>query len=676
MESMLFKAIRRWFLRLLRREPRRQQKRGRKGGGGRRKRAGERPQTAMGTFGTRMGRHAGIYGGGQGISLLLNLVTLAVLTRFLEPAQFGEYALYSVFAALLAIIYTLGWVRGTLIWVFGGRGGDEDDDDDEAPEDGPVDEAVTAADKRAALGTGIVFIALVAVAGSALVAVAAPAVAELVAGSGAESGLAVLACVAGAAGAVWILASAVPRRERRPGTFVFVLLSRPVFILLATVPLVAVDPTVDSAVLGLVVGSAAATLAALLAIRRGFRLALKGPDVKNIMRFGVRYAPLIISFFIIANGAVLLLGHYESESEVGIFRVAMGVAALASLPVSAFVTAWGPLRREPIHGAVEAERGKQAAAGLLASYFVLAAIGILVTLAIGADILVLVAPGSYGDAAPLIPLVGLGLLLYGLFRVTRRSAKFPHRAEWYIGLAVVAALVFVAACVLLIPPLGTYGAALAGIAAFLSAALGMLARSQLGKEPIPFAYGRILGGLAIAGLCFAVATLVGDSAGPVEPLVRVAAIAAYPLLLVATGIVPRDHLLPLRRVAKAALPSRPATANGKVDLNGLDDLHRAVLEVLVRHRQAVDEVAPFIGVPTEALEAGFVEALREVAGVRSASPVDPRIGAFLLSSAPVAARDIVWRRLSADGADPLEVDALVLTLQRLRRVPARAWRRS
>jgi uncharacterized membrane protein YdcZ (DUF606 family) len=286
----------------------------------------------------------------------------------------------------------------------------------------------------------------------------------------------------------------------------------------------------------------------------------------------------------------------------------------------------------------------------------------------------MVAPGSYADAAPLIPLVGLGLLLYGLVRVTRRSASFPHKREWYIGLVVIGAVVFIGASLALIPPLGSYGAALAGIAAFAFVALGMLARSQLGAEPIPFAHRRIAAGLLIAAACFAVATLAADAAGALEPILRVAAILAYPVLLVVTGIVPRAHLKPLRRVAKAAVPRRSQAANGRVDLDGLDDVHRAVLEVLVRHGRPVGDVAPLVGVPPSTLEATFVEALRTVAGVDTASPADSRLGAYLLSSAPVASRDQVWRRLSAEGADALEVDALILALQRLRRVPAKAWR--
>lgn len=621
-----------------------------------------------------MGRHAGIYGSGQAGALLLGLVSLAVLTRFLEPAQFGEYALYYVLAALLAVIYTLGWVRGTLIWVFGGRGGDEDDeDDDDEPGDGPLDAETTAADKRSALGTGVVFVLLLAGVGTAIVAATASGVAELVAGEGAEGNLALLAALAGATGGVWTLTTAVARRERRPNTFVVVNLSRPLLILAVTVPLVAVEPTVDSAVLGLAIGSAAAALAGLVAIRNSFTLALKGPDVRKIVGFGLRYAPLILSLFVIANGSVLLLGQFESESEVGIFRVAAGVAALALLPVGAFVTAWGPLRREPIYAAVKAERGKQAASGLLASYFVLAAIWILLVLAVGADLLVMVAPGSYADAAPLIPLVGLGLLLYGFVRVTRRSASFPRKRDWYIGLAVIAAVLFIGVSLALIPPLGTYGAALAGVAAFLFVALAMLARSQLGAEPIPFAHRRIAAGLVIAGACFAVATLVGDAAGALEPVLRIAVILAYPLILVGTGIIPRAHVRPLRRVAKAAVPRRSQGANGRVDLDGLDDVHRAVLEVLVRHGHPVGDVAPLVGVPSSTLEATFIEALRTVAGVDAASPADPRLGAYLLSSAPVASRDQVWRRLSAEGADALEVDALILALERLRRAPDKAW---
>ena len=599
----------------------------------------------------------------------MGLVTLAVLTRFLDPAEFGEYALYYFLAGLLTILYTLGWHRGSLLWIFGG-GGDDDEDDEE-------DEAgaeAAAEDKRRALGTAILLVALIGALGTAALAAIAPSVAELLTGDGTDGRLAILAGAGGAAGAILILAASVPRRERRPTAYVVLHLGRPVLILAVTVPLVAVDAGVEAAVVGVAAGNAGAALLALVGIRRSFSLGFATSDVRNIARLGARYVPLTLSLWVIANGGVFFLGQYASASDAGFFRLATGVAAVASLPATAFITAWGPLRREPIYGAVEAERGRLAAAGVLASYFALGAIGLMLALVLGADLLVRVAPGAYDEAAPLIPLVGLGLLLQGWYRVLRRAGKFSDKRTWYISLAVVAALVFVGVCVLLIPPLETYGAALAIVAAFLVAAAGMSLRSQLGREPVPFAYGRIVAGLAIAAACFAGAKLLGGVAGDLAPLADVAAVAAYPLLLVATGAVPAAHLAPLRGFARAALPGG-ASEDGRVELDGLDEAQRAVLEILVRHRRPVGDVAPMIGIPRADLESSFVAALRQVGGVGRPSEADAEIGDYLLSSAPVAARDQLWRRLSAQGADALEVDALSLTLERLRRAPAEAWRR-
>jgi hypothetical protein len=140
-------------------------------------------------------------------------------------------------------------------------------------------------------------------------------------------------------------------------------------------------------------------------------------------------------------------------------------------------------------------------------------------------------------------------------------------------------------------------------------------------------------------------------------------------------VVPRGHVTPLRRMAVAAVPRR-ARSNGHLALGGLDEPDRAVLEILIRHGRAVDSVAPLIGTSADGLNAGFVAALRRAGGVGVPSEGDASIGAYLLSPAPVAARDDLWRRLASQGTNPLEVDALTIMLERLRKAPAEAWRRS
>lgn len=605
---------------------------------------------------------------------MLGLVTLAALTRFLPPAEFGQYALYYFLAHFLALLYTLGWVRGGLLWVFG-SGGDEDDDEEEDDDDGAPGQA-SAEDKRRALGTALTFIGLIAVAGTAVAVAAAGALAELLTGNRDQAPVAITAAVAGAVVAVWMLVSSVPRRERRPRTYVLVTLMRPVLVLAVTVPLVAANPEVETAVLGLAIGSAAGGLMSLAAVRRSFSLSFRPVDARNIARIGVRYTPLVIALWAIASGGVFFLGQYATATDAGYFRLASGVAAVATLPISAFITAWGPLRREPIYGAVEAERGKLAANGVLATYFALVAIWILLGFAVGADLLVRIAPGAYSEAASLIPVIGLGVLLQGWFRVVRRTAKFPRRWLWFSALAVLAAVVFAGACIALIPPLGALGAALAIVAGFAVAAAGMSLRSQVGPNPIPLGYGRILLGFVFAGACYAVARFVGEAAGPAGPVIDVAALAAYPLLLVATGTVPRAHLKPLRRVARAAMPGASQPSNGGVELDGLNDAERALLELIVRHRRPVDDVAPLVGSSHEEIASSFVAALRQVGELGPPSEADGRIGAYLLSPAPVAARDQLWRQLFSEGTDALDVDALTLTLERLRRAPDSAWRSS
>ncbi len=83
---------------------------------------------ALTRFGGRVGRDALIYATTGVISIFFGLVSVAVLTRLLPPAQYGHLAVYSFFMIILMVIYNLGSLQGTMSFVFGG-GGDEDDDD-------------------------------------------------------------------------------------------------------------------------------------------------------------------------------------------------------------------------------------------------------------------------------------------------------------------------------------------------------------------------------------------------------------------------------------------------------------------------------------------------------------------------------------------------------------------
>ena len=81
------------------------------------------------------------------IGFILALASIAVVTRFLGPPEFGQLALLLTFAAFLTVFYNVGTLQGTFLWVFGSAGEEDVEDTGESSQAGT---------KRRALGTGLI----------------------------------------------------------------------------------------------------------------------------------------------------------------------------------------------------------------------------------------------------------------------------------------------------------------------------------------------------------------------------------------------------------------------------------------------------------------------------------------------------------------------------------------
>jgi O-antigen/teichoic acid export membrane protein len=616
-------------------------------------------------FGGRVSRHTAIYASGSGSTLLFALFSVAVLTRFLRPTEYGELALLLFFAALLTVAYNLGSLQGGLIWVFGASGEEEED---EPPGDDEV-----AGQKRRALGTALVLTVLIAGTGTALIATAVSPLAELLTGDPDNGDDVMLAAVSGALGAVWRLVSNVLRMERRPVAYVVLSNVRPMLVVAAIIPLVAGGLGVQGALLGTAGGTALAIAVGMVVTRRSYSLAFELHDVRSILRKGSPVVPIIVAVWVVQNADLFLLSRYAPDQDVGLYRVASRVGAVVSYVVAAFLMAWSPLTRTPLFAAADKERGRPAIGGTMATYFALGAITLVFGLAVAADSLIRIAPPAYADAAPLIPLIGLGFALYGGLVVVNRAADFPRKRLAYVSAAIVSAVVFLAAALLLIPWIGSYGAALAVVAGFSVGTVVLVFRSQRGPNPIPFAGRRVALAAALAAASLAVAHAAGTLAGDWGPAVELAALVVYPMLLVATGVIPRDHARALKAIVLGLSPRRRPMLDAAA-LQRVAAAEREVLELVVRQRGALDQAARKLGATEAQASARLVRALRQVGGTGQAGELDSRIGDYLFSRQPPAERDLLARRLWAEGVEPLEVDALEETVSDLRRLPPSAWR--
>lgn len=615
-------------------------------------------------LGGRVSRDTMIYVLGTSMVLPLGLATVAVLTHYLEPAEYGRLAVLFVFASLLTTVYNLGTLQGSFMWVFGV--GEDDADVSRAG-------GARAGKKREALTTGLLVTAGISTVATIPLLVAAEPMSRLLLGD--ESGAAAVrwAAVSAALGAVFRLVVNVFRMERHPVAFGVANTLRPTFVLAISIPLVVTGHGVEGAVAGTALGTLAVLAVCLVLGRRSYALAFSVADARRIATMGWRFVPVIVGLWVAHNADVLLLSRYAAETEVGLFRLANRVAVFVSYLVSAFLMAWSPLENTSLLQAADSKIGRGGVRARFFTYYAVGGLTVVLVMSIAADVLVRIAAPAYYGAAPLIPLIGLGFVTYGAFIVIVRAARIQHRNLMYGGTALGCGALVVVLGMALIPPLGSYGAALAPILA-MSAGCSLYALLAVrSSDPLPLEGGRLLHAVLLSGAALAAARWLAPTAGGARVAAELAILAAYGGLLVALRIVPAHHLRPLLRMARTAARRGGRSPASLVDIGDLSPDDRVVLGALLRDRLPSKAAARLAGVDETELSVRATAALSRAAHLEVPAEQCHAIGTYLLSDEPPAERDSMARSLWEKGVDPFLLHQLEGVLDALQRLPRRSW---
>lgn len=617
-------------------------------------------------LGSRLTRDTAVFTGATAITVILAFVTVAVVTRYLTPPEFGQLALFYFFAALLTVVYNLGSMQGTLLRVFGSAG-EEEVDDEEASRDRRDNVA-----KRRTLTTGLLLTVLIAAAGTLAIALLADDASRVIVGETA-SGAVLLAAASGGAGAIWRLTSNVARFDRRVWRYAAITNLRPALVLGCVWYMLETQGAgVRHAITGTLVGTGLAILLCLVATRKNYAWAVNPGALRPILVAGLPYMPLVVAMWIIQNVDLYVLSMFAADDEVGVYRLANRVASVSSYVISGLMIAWIPVVRSTIFDAARRERGVGGLGNLMLSYYNLLAIWLVLGLAAGAGVLAQVAPPAYGDAADLIPLLGLGFVTYGFFVVVYRVGGFPDRRKRYVQTAIMAAVLFMVTALLLTPPLGGYGAGIAVVLAFAAASAVLLYLSERGPAPLNLEWWRS-GAALVVGLALYAVTEVVPGFGQAPGLIAdTAVIVLYPALLVGLRIIPRDHLDPLAAIGRSLLPARGRQRELVDRLVKLPARERTALRSMVRGpARARDASRPAGPEATNASDA--VRGLRRIAALKNRGGQEAVIASFLDARNPIVERDELWHRLRATDVDPADLHEMEATVHRLRRLPGRAW---
>jgi O-antigen/teichoic acid export membrane protein len=629
----------------------------------------------MTLFGQTAVRDGFLYGLGMAVIVPLGVVSVAVTTRYLPPAQYGRLAVLFSIASILTVIMGVGFSTGTMLACYGvGDGGDDDvgdvdgdvDGDTAVQMDGPV---ATLRERRRLLGSGVLIVTLVSGAVCVAVILLAPVIASQLAGGEQWTSAVRWMAVSAWAGSIWRVVQQVYRMERRAVAWSIANSARPILVVGATVAALVAGGGVAGVLMATALGTVAAILIAIAGSRQYYRFQPRRRDVSVIWSYGLRWVPLHIFRAIQSNVSTILLSLLAPAATVGLFQVANRIAQVPTFFGEGFLYAWVPLERAPIASAAKEHKGTRPFEAQIFLLLIFSTLGLVALVALTADGLVRIAAPAYSGAAALIPILAVAQALDLVYRGIYRATGFPLRRYWFSLLHVVWILPYAGVAALTVQVNPTYGVILAQVVAWVIVDVWMVRLDARGEEPTPFPWRRMALATLIAAGTVAAVDLLPDYPA-LHVIAATTAIVAFPLLLRATGVMTPYHVAIVRSIVSSVIPRRMKRSEVRDRLAAVPTHEREALVLVGCEGQRLEEAASGLGVAPSIVAARLVRGLRRFAGSPAALPVDAAIGEYVANRGTTLERDLIATHLREQGIDSLELHSLDETMKVLGR-PAR-----
>jgi O-antigen/teichoic acid export membrane protein len=310
-----------------------------------------------------------------------------------------------------------------------------------------------------------------------------------------------------------------------------VTLADTVFSVAVTVVLVVgLELGADGILLGVYAAGAPFTL--WLAVDQRRRLAL-WPDVpllRRMLRFGLPTMPAELSLYALNVIDRIALARLAGLAEAGLYAIAFKFSQAIQVLIRGFQLAWPPLA----YSIVDDDEARRAYA-VIVTWFAVAVSFAVAGLWLEARWIVrLLAAPEYFASYEALGLLSLGSALYGFYLVLLVVLGRTGRTEFNLPATAAAAAVNIVLNIILIPPLGIVGSALALVASYIVVLVLMFGITQR-LFFVPYEWGRLAAAVAVAAALTAGGELLLPTEGAVGLISRAGVWFAYPVLLWAGG---------------------------------------------------------------------------------------------------------------------------------------------
>jgi O-antigen/teichoic acid export membrane protein/glycosyltransferase involved in cell wall biosynthesis len=467
---------------------------------------------------SRLGKQSAIYGLGGLVSRILAVLLLPLYTSYLSTADYGKIETLVAASAVMVIVLRLGISSAFFRFYF-------DSKDDER--------------RIRVVRTSFWFTMVMATAGLVVCVLLASQISQLLK-LGDETGLVIAASVGMWAQMNYEQLTSLFRAEERAVGFVTASLANVVITVGATVLLVV---TFHKGPLGVLVGNFIGTLCVYFVLvgyrRYQLGLVFDRKLFREMNKFGMPLVPAALALWAVNFIDRLFIALFKGQGEVGVYSVAVRVASAIVFLMIAFRTAW-PAFAYSIDDDREARRTY--------SYVLTYVVYVTCWVSLGFGLLapwivhVLARDPSFQRAASAVALLCFGGAAYTAYTVMAIGSGRARKTQWNWVIAAIAALVNVGLNVILIPPYGMIGAAIATAAAYVALLLGMIVYSQE-VYYVAYQWRRVLTAAGVA-----VGLNVLGAALHVPLAAALILVLSYPLVLWPLGFYLPAELKRLRRL--------------------------------------------------------------------------------------------------------------------------------
>jgi O-antigen/teichoic acid export membrane protein len=305
---------------------------------------------------------------------------------------------------------------------------------------------------------------------------------------------------------------------------------------------------VDGVFIGVVVGNLVAVIMGLAITARYIGVRLSRRELRVMLAYGLPLIPAASAMWGLAFLDRVMLSRLANLNEVGQYAVGARLASALMLVVTAFGLAYSPFMLAMYAEDKEVEKAVRART-LTYVCIVLTALSLAFAL-FAREIITVIAP-DYTEAYEVVGILCVGVTVFGLSSVTMAGISLMRRTGYFALFSIVAVVVNVVLNLVLIPPLGGSGAALATACAYV-ALTGLYYHRAQALYPTAYRPGKTLAVLALGVALMPLGFLPLGLGAVAVKLLALAAFAAIVLF----AILDRPEISEIRSLGRRF--TRPA----------------------------------------------------------------------------------------------------------------------